>query len=88
MLDVERARGGRRRETLGGRTWVVQSISAAAAVKTYRCPGCQQEILPGTAHVVAGEADALLGEQAALDSRRHWHSGCWRSSGGRPGGLR
>lgn len=63
---------------------MVQAISAAAATKTYRCPGCQQGIPPGTAHVVAWEADALLGEQFAVELRRHWHSGCWRSTGGRP----
>ncbi|QSB06940.1 hypothetical protein JQS30_03380 [Natronoglycomyces albus] len=51
--------------------WNVRRIAAAAAEKTYRCPGCNQEIRPGVAHVVAW-ADAGDG-----DDRRHWHSSCW-----------
>jgi hypothetical protein len=39
--------------------------------KTYRCPGCQQEIRPGTPHFVVVERDDVEG-------RRHWHSSCWR----------
>lgn len=38
--------------------------------KTYRCPGCQQEIRPGTAHLVAVANDDVEG-------RRHWHTQCW-----------
>jgi hypothetical protein len=41
-------------------------------VKTYRCPGCDHEIPPGTAHIVAWAVEG--GE----DDRRHWHTGCWR----------
>ena len=32
--------------------WMVRQVPGAAATKTYRCPGCDQEILPGVAHVV------------------------------------
>ena len=32
--------------------WVVRRVPAGAA-KAYRCPGCDQEIAPGTPHVVA-----------------------------------
>ncbi|HEY3211390.1 MAG TPA: hypothetical protein VGL18_16675 [Actinomycetota bacterium] len=39
--------------------------------KTYRCPGCLQEIRAGTPHLVVVEQDDLEG-------RRHWHTGCWR----------
>ena len=39
--------------------------------KSYRCPGCQQEIRPGTAHLVVVERDDVEG-------RRHWHTPCWR----------
>jgi hypothetical protein len=39
--------------------------------KTYRCPGCQQEIRPGTPHLVVMEREELEG-------RRHWHTPCWR----------
>ena len=45
--------------------------------KTYRCPGCQQEIAGGTPHVVAWADDSLFGAEAALAARRHWHTACW-----------
>ncbi len=63
--------------------WHVRTIAAAAALKTYRCPGCQQEIRPGTAHVVAWPMDRPAGEEL----RRHWHSPCWANRARRrPGG--
>ncbi|WP_425604840.1 hypothetical protein [Actinomycetospora termitidis] len=58
----------------GGRRWAVRAISGSSATKTYRCPGCNQEIRPGTSHVVAWPVDEVGGG----DERRHWHSGCWR----------
>jgi hypothetical protein len=54
--------------------WVVRPVSGAATVKAYRCPGCDQEIVPGTPHVVAWPADRVVG----VDERRHWHTACWR----------
>ena len=36
--------------------WVVRPVTGAAATKTYRCPGCDHEIVPGVAHVVAWPA--------------------------------
>ena len=59
--------------------WVVRRISGASATKTYRCPGCDQEIRPGTPHVVAWPADRSAGE----DDRRHWHTPCWSARGRR-----
>jgi hypothetical protein len=70
--------------------WMVRSILGGAANKTYRCPGCVQEIRPGVAHVVAwpvdGRGDATespgrLRRTApeGIDERRHWHTGCWRA---------
>jgi len=53
--------------------WVVRQVPAAAATKTYRCPGCDQEILPGIAHVVAWPA-----QTPGPDERRHWHNSCWQ----------
>ncbi|HWS58141.1 MAG TPA: hypothetical protein VN257_06335 [Actinotalea sp.] len=76
-LDLERVRGGRRTESAGDGSWTVQSVPGAGQ-KSYRCPGCHQDIPPGTAHVVAWQSDALLGAEAALDLRRHWHTGCWQ----------
>ncbi len=32
--------------------WVVRQVPGPAAVKTYRCPGCDQEIRPATPHLV------------------------------------
>ena len=40
------------------------------ATKAYVCPGCNQDIPPGTFHLVAVPRDAP-------DLRRHWHKGCW-----------
>ena len=41
------------------------------ALKSYLCPGCNQEIPTGTGHVVTVPTDAP-------DLRRHWHHQCWR----------
>jgi hypothetical protein len=53
--------------------WVVQKVTGSAATKPYRCPGCDQEILPATPHTVAFAADDPRG----VEHRRHWHSPCW-----------
>lgn len=82
-LDLERARGGSRREEAADGVWTVRSISASAALKGYVCPGCRQEIPPGTAHLVAWSQDAWGGPEAGLDDRRHWHRGCWDARGRR-----
>jgi hypothetical protein len=55
--------------------WMVRNIPGGAATKAYRCPGCDHEVTPGVAHVVAWPADGL----GSLDDRRHWHTGCWRA---------
>ena len=57
-----------------GYDYDVKAIAASRAVKTYRCPGCDQEIRPGTAHVVVWPADS---GESAIDERRHWHAPCW-----------
>ncbi|MGE2720653.1 hypothetical protein [Mycolicibacterium celeriflavum] len=57
-----------------GYEYEVRPIPAARATKTYRCPGCDHEIRPGTAHVVVIPVD--MGE-GAVDDRRHWHTPCW-----------
>lgn len=77
-LDVDRARAGTRSESGPGGEWTVRTISAASAAKAYVCPGCHQEVPPGTAHVVAWRADHVLGDDAGIADRRHWHSGCWQ----------
>jgi hypothetical protein len=59
--------------------WNVQPIAAAAALKTYTCPGCGLEIAPGVAHIVTWRADGLLGDADDLAARRHWHQHCWKT---------
>jgi hypothetical protein len=49
----------------------VRRIQPARAAKSYICGGCQQEILPRTAHLVVVPRDAP-------DLRRHWHTPCWQ----------
>ncbi len=58
--------------------WIVRSISGAAAVKDYRCPGCHQLIPPGTPHLVAWPDQPGLLSSSGLEERRHWHTGCWQ----------
>ena len=77
--------GPERIESAPDGDWVVRAVPGAAAVKTYRCPGCDQEIRPGTAHVVVWPAYT-----PGLAERRHWHRPCWegrltRHARGRPG---
>ena len=55
-------------------------VPGAAATKMYRCPGCDQEILPGTAHIVAWPA-----QTPGPAERRHWHNACWQRRPRRPG---
>ena len=74
-LDLERARSGGWSEDGVDGQWTVRSVTGA---KSYRCPGCQQEIPVGAVHVVAWRQDSLLGADAAVADRRHWHPGCWR----------
>jgi hypothetical protein len=55
--------------------WQVRTITGANALRTYRCPGCEQQIAPGLAHIVAWRADHHDG----AEFRRHWHTPCWRA---------
>ncbi|AQX79994.1 hypothetical protein EAO79_12180 [Plantibacter sp. PA-3-X8] len=70
--------GWKRTEDHRDGSWFVQPVSGSSAQKTYVCPGCGQSIPPGTAHVVTWRADGVLGDQADIAARRHWHSHCWR----------
>ncbi len=49
----------------------VRRIPPSRSTKSYLCPGCQQQIAPGTSHVVVVPTDDP-------DLRRHWHTPCWR----------
>ncbi|GHJ49989.1 ATP/GTP-binding protein [Catellatospora sp. TT07R-123] len=54
--------------------WTVRHLSGDTSDKAYRCPGCDQEIPRGVAHVVAWPSDGW-GDPG---DRRHWHTTCWR----------
>jgi hypothetical protein len=60
--------------------WLVRQVPGGAAAKVYRCPGCDQEIAVGTAHVVVWPDDS-----PGLAARRHWHAACWQRRPRRPG---
>ncbi|MEZ3161290.1 hypothetical protein AB1K54_12220 [Microbacterium sp. BWT-B31] len=72
--------GWKRTETRRGIDWTVQPVSAVQAQKAYTCPGCGRTIGAGVAHLVAWRADGVLGDQADLAARRHWHERCWAIS--------
>ncbi|MCA0332002.1 MAG: ATP/GTP-binding protein [Actinobacteria bacterium] len=55
--------------------WHVRRVAGSSSGKTYRCPGCDQEVRPGTPHVVAWPAGTASGEE----HRRHWHTPCWEA---------
>ncbi|TQM61091.1 hypothetical protein FB466_2020 [Klugiella xanthotipulae] len=71
-------RGWRRTEERAGLSWAVQPIAASRSVKEYRCPGCERMIAVGVAHVVVWRAHGVLGDDADLAGRRHWHEHCWK----------
>ncbi|MEP6852328.1 MAG: hypothetical protein ABJA87_06690 [bacterium] len=50
---------------------VVRTVSSVPGGRSYRCPGCDQEIRGGQHLVVWPEDDV-----EATD-RRHWHAVCW-----------
>jgi len=86
-LDLERLAGAvTSEERYAGRLWSVRRLSGASSNRTYRCPGCEQDIAPGTPHIVAWPADGAGG----VDDRRHWHSACWAARERRhpPGAVR
>ncbi|MCR2763695.1 hypothetical protein NQ152_09250 [Microbacterium sp. zg.B48] len=70
--------GWKRTEVRRGVEWTVQPVTAAQAAKSYVCPGCGRSVLGGVAHLVVWRADGVLGDQADLAGRRHWHTHCWR----------
>ncbi|MEJ5998673.1 hypothetical protein [Corynebacterium sp. H130] len=54
-----------------GVEFLVRQMGASRATKFYICPGCNQNIPPGIAHIVAWEP-------GREDDRRHWHKACWQ----------
>lgn len=81
-LDTDRLlHGGARLEDHPDGAWLVRQLggsrSGANATKTYRCPGCRQEIAGGTAHLVVWPAEQPIGGFGGVQDRRHWHTACW-----------
>jgi len=73
-LDPDRVRRGVERvQAQPDGEWLVRNVPGSD--KTYRCPGCDHEIAPGTGHLVVWPAD----ERGDLTDRRHWHAACWRA---------
>lgn len=64
--------GLERTEDWRGEEWAVRQVGGSAG-KTYRCPGCDQEIRQGVPHVVAWV------RSGPVDDRRHWHKACWNA---------
>jgi hypothetical protein len=50
--------------------WHLRVVQPYRALKTYRCPGCDQEIWPRTMHLV-------VWPEGSPERRRHWHRACW-----------
>ncbi|GAB3441509.1 hypothetical protein [Actinophytocola sediminis] len=67
--------GWQRLEAAADGEWLVRRVTGTQTTKQYRCPGCDQEIRPGTAHVVVWPAD----ETGGVADRRHWHESCWQA---------
>jgi hypothetical protein len=53
----------------------VRALTGESSTKTYRCPGCDQEIKPGVPHVVVWPHEDF----GDLTERRHWHTSCWNA---------
>src|ERR1700712_2551847 len=82
------APGWQRAQSTADGEFLVRTVPGAASTKTYRCPGCQQLIAPGLAHLVVWPA-WTAGADDGVEWRRHWHRSCWerRASRGGPGRL-
>ncbi|WP_062463683.1 hypothetical protein [Demequina soli] len=80
-LDVDRVWGNRARIETGPRGEDFYVAIPRPTDRTFVCPGCQGEISGEVQHVVAWPVDGIMGADAAAESRRHWHTGCWQSFG-------
>ncbi|UQX89881.1 hypothetical protein M6D93_07720 [Jatrophihabitans telluris] len=67
-----------RTESWRGEQYVVRAVTGSGSAGPYRCPGCDQVLAAGVAHIVAWPAH----HDDAAD-RRHWHSACWAARAAR-----
>lgn len=75
--ELGRSLGYQRAVSASDGEWIVRSVTGSASAKSYRCPGCDHEVRPGTAHTVAWPA--VDGNGGGLADRRHWHTPCWNA---------
>lgn len=76
-------RRGEQSQSWRGEEYRVRPVTgASSAARPYRCPGCDQLLAAGVAHLVAWPADDL----DAAD-RRHWHTACWQARDRRAPGV-
>ncbi|WP_432505074.1 hypothetical protein [Kineococcus arenarius] len=64
-------------------SWVVRPLRGDTSEKTYRCPGCAQDIPPGRAHVVVWPSRGTFSPGDGVSERRHWHTSCFDARGRR-----
>lgn len=69
-------KAGPQRVQWRGQWWLVRAVGSARALKIYRCPGCDHEIVTHTSHVLVWPEQGAY-EQGDIAQRRHWHSACW-----------
>ncbi|MCL2653369.1 MAG: hypothetical protein FWD63_06240 [Propionibacteriaceae bacterium] len=58
--------------------WITRTIADGGSTKPYVCPGCNQTIQPGVAHLVVWPETPPLGSSSGVEHRRHWHTACWQ----------
>jgi hypothetical protein len=63
--------------------WIVRTIRAGTSTKTYRCPGCHQDVPPGVGHLLVWPSRGTFSPGDGMTERRHWHSGCFAARGSR-----
>jgi hypothetical protein len=76
-----------------GEEFTVRAVTGSD--KTYRCPGCDQEIRAGQPHIVAwptgrdsaGPASTGDNPSGRAEDRRHWHHPCWTARERRAPGV-
>ncbi|MDN6486016.1 ATP/GTP-binding protein [Ancrocorticia populi] len=68
-------------EGSGGTQYKVHHIQSGK--KEYVCPGCGGIVAIGESHEVAWTEDTIWGAQYGQESRRHWHTSCWKHRGRR-----
>lgn len=68
----------RRSVEAGDGQWVVQEVRGNDSGRSYTCPGCHQTVAASVAHTVAWRVEGAWGADG-VESRRHWHEGCFRA---------